>query len=219
MDLSGLDAIIFDFDGVLVESVDVKAQAFGALYTEHGEDVVRQVKNYHRAHGGISRFEKFRYFQTEILENDPLTDADIADLADAFSTLVVDRVVAAPMVNGAQSFLDYAGEKLMLFVVSGTPTAELNDVLQRREMRQLFSGVWGSPRSKAENISELLDIHELRADRCVMIGDALADYDGAAANDVPFLGRVAASDENLFVTGTTTFMDFSQLPESWRPAS
>lgn len=30
------DAIVFDFDGVLVESVDVKTQAFATLYSEYG---------------------------------------------------------------------------------------------------------------------------------------------------------------------------------------
>jgi len=219
MDLSGLDAIIFDFDGVLVESVNVKTEAFGALYADYGAAVVRQVEDYHRAHGGISRFEKFRYFQTQILGQPPLADSEVDELADAFSALVVDRVVAAPMVKGAQAFLNHARETLRLFVVSGTPTDELGEVIRRREMQQYFTGIWGSPNSKADNISALLQEHGLHADRCVMIGDALADYEGAIANAVPFLGRVAENDDNLFTATTTTFRDFSQLPESWRPAT
>ncbi len=216
MDLSGLDAIIFDFDGVLVESVNVKTEAFGALYAKYGKAVVRQVEDYHLAHGGISRFQKFRYFQTEILGKPPLGDREVDELADAFSALVVDRVVAAPMVNGAEAFLNCARETLRLFVVSGTPTAELYEVIRRREMQKFFTGVWGSPDSKADNISALLQQHDLRADRCVMIGDALADYDGAIANAVHFLGRVAENDDNLFTAETTTFTNFSQLPESWK---
>ncbi|MCX5934210.1 MAG: hypothetical protein NTU99_05390, partial [Pseudanabaena sp. LacPavin_0818_WC45_MAG_42_6] len=50
------DAIVFDFDGVLVESVDVKTQAFGTLYAEYGDLIVEQVKAYHLLHGGVSRF-------------------------------------------------------------------------------------------------------------------------------------------------------------------
>jgi len=216
MNLDGLDAIIFDFDGVLVESVDVKTRAFGALYEKYGEKVVAQVENYHLSHGGVSRFEKFRYFQIEILGEAPLTEREVADLAAAFSDLVMDRVVAAPMVIGAQAFLDSAGNHLPLFVVSGTPTAELDEIIGRRNLDTVFSGTWGSPRSKAENIAELLREHDLPANRCIVIGDAIADLDGARANDVHFLGRVAASDDNIFAADIKTFVDFSHLPDAWR---
>jgi beta-phosphoglucomutase-like phosphatase (HAD superfamily) len=52
------DAIVFDFDGVLVESVDVKTQAFGALYAEYGDRIVEQVKAYHllKSFGITTRF-------------------------------------------------------------------------------------------------------------------------------------------------------------------
>lgn len=216
MNLQGLDAIIFDFDGVLVESVDVKTRAFASLYEKHGEKVVAQVEHYHLNNGGVSRFEKFRYFQTEILGEPPLSDLEVDSLADDFSALVMERVVAAPMVIGARAFLDDAGRDLPLFVVSGTPTAELNEIIQRRKLGAVFSGIWGSPRSKAENIAELLRQHSLPADGCVMIGDAMADLDGAVANNVHFLGRVAESDDNLFASEIRTFVDFAHLPDSWR---
>lgn len=216
MNLQGLDAIIFDFDGVLVESVDVKTRAFASLYEKYGDKVVAQVENYHLNNGGVSRFDKFRYFQTEILGKRPLTDSEAAALASDFSTLVMERVVAAPMVTGAQGFLDTAGRRLPLFVVSGTPTAELNEIIQQRKLAPVFAGIWGSPGSKADNIAELLQEHGLPADRCIMIGDAIADLDGARANDVHFLGRVAETDENLFTPDIATFVDFEHLPDSWR---
>ena len=57
MNLAGLEAIIFDFDGVLVESVDVKTRAFASLYEKYGQKVVAQVEDYHLNNGGIARFE------------------------------------------------------------------------------------------------------------------------------------------------------------------
>ena len=216
MNLAGLDAIIFDFDGVLVESVDVKTRAFASLYERYGATVVAQVEDYHLNNGGIARFEKFRYFQTEILGEPPLTDSEAAALADAFSALVMERVVEAPMVSGGQGFLTIAGRHLPLFGGSGTPTAELHEIIRRRQLGTVFSGIWGSPGSKAENIAELLREHGLPADCCVMIGDAIADLEGARANNVHFLGRVAETDDNLFASDITTFVDFEHLPDAWR---
>jgi len=216
MNLDGLDAVIFDFDGVLVESVDVKTEAFATLYAGHGEAIVTQVRNYHLQHGGMSRFDKFRYIQTEILGGTPLTKQDTADLAAAFSDLVADRVVAAPMVAGARQFLDRCSGKIPLFIVSGTPTPELRDILTRRHLRAYFAAALGSPRSKAQNIATLLDDHNLCASRCLMIGDAIADQEGAAANSIRFLGRVAVNAERLFGDDVVTFKDFTDLPACWR---
>jgi beta-phosphoglucomutase-like phosphatase (HAD superfamily) len=215
MNLQGLDAIIFDFDGVLVESVSVKTQAFGALYEDHGAKVVAQVESYHLCHAGISRFDKFRYFQTEILDGPPLDDLEVADLAEKFSKLVVDKVVSAPMVRGARKFLDSYRGRLPMFVVSGTPTTELGDILERRNLHEYFTDFWGSPAGKQENIADLLQKHDLTASRCVMFGDGIADYEGAVSNSVNFLGRVAENHENLFSQDVTTFVDFSDLPASW----
>lgn len=215
MNLQDLDAIIFDFDGVIVESVSVKTDAFGALYADHGEDVVAQVRAYHLDKAGISRYEKFRYFQTEILGGPPLDDAGVAALADKFATLVLDKVVAAPMVRGAQEFLDSNLGRMPMFVVTGTPTDEMGQILERRNLGDYFVEYWGSPIGKVENIAELLQKHQLVASRCVMIGDAIADYEGATANSVKFLGRVSENDENCFAENVTTFADFLDFPTMW----
>ena len=45
--------IFFDFDGVLVESVEIKNHAFRTLYAEHGEDVVQKVLVHHTENGGL----------------------------------------------------------------------------------------------------------------------------------------------------------------------
>lgn len=206
------DAIIFDFDGVLVESVDIKTQAFTELYRQHGDDVMAQVERYHLGNAGISRFVKFRHIQTEILGAAPLDDAGVADLAAQFAQRVIDKVVGAPMVAGAQAFLDRHLGKPM-FVVSGTPDEELAEIIRRREFERYFTDSWGSPGSKAEHIAELLARYRLESSRCVMIGDAMADYQGAHANRVPFLGRVARGAESPFPPGTRTFTDFTELPE------
>ena len=36
-------AIIFDFDGVLVDSVNIKGLAFAKIYQSYGDDIVKKV--------------------------------------------------------------------------------------------------------------------------------------------------------------------------------
>lgn len=111
------DAIIFDFDGVLAESVDVKTRAFEALYAEYGDRIVEQVRDYHLQHGGISRFEKFRYYH-EVLLGKTLTKDEENLLGDRFSQYVEDAVVKSVYVAGAYNFLENYYQSVPLFVAS-----------------------------------------------------------------------------------------------------
>ncbi len=45
MSIENWQAIIFDFDGVIVESGDIKTQAFAELYRSYGEHVVTEVSS------------------------------------------------------------------------------------------------------------------------------------------------------------------------------
>ena len=60
--LKAIHAIVFDFDGVLAESVDIKTRAFALLFRDEGEEVVRKVIDFHLKNGGVSRFEKIKFF-------------------------------------------------------------------------------------------------------------------------------------------------------------
>ena len=57
------DALVFDFDGVLVESTDIKTMAFATLYKHHGQAIVEKVTSYHAKHAGISRFKNLSIFK------------------------------------------------------------------------------------------------------------------------------------------------------------
>ncbi len=138
------DAIVFDFDGVLVESVDVKTQAFGALYAEYGDRIVEQVKAYHLLHGGVSRFEKFRYYH-EVLLGKNLTEVEEIKLGDRFSQYVEDAVVDAVYVAGAYEVLENNYQSTPMFVASGTPDQELKRIVSRRNMSHYFVSLHGSP--------------------------------------------------------------------------
>ena len=60
-------AIVFDFDGVLVDSVHIKTKAFEKLFKNEEEEKVQQFLAFHKKHGGVSREEKVRYFYSNIL--------------------------------------------------------------------------------------------------------------------------------------------------------
>ena len=97
-------AIIFDFDGVISESVDVKTKAFSKIYSCYGKDIVEKVVSHHMSHGGMSRYKKFKYYHKEFLDRE-LNKEDLINISDKFSQLVLQKVIDAPYVPGALNFI------------------------------------------------------------------------------------------------------------------
>lgn len=203
------DAIIFDFDGVLVESVDVKTRAFASLYESYGSEIVRDVVAYHLQHGGMSRFEKFRYFHQNLLGKELTNDAEF-ELCSKFSTLVEYAVVQAPFVIGAIEFLQKFHDKLKLFVASGTPDDELKRIATKRDISKYFVSLHGSPATKVSIIYEILQTHDLEQSKVLMVGDAMTDYDAALMTHVNFVWRISQAEIKV-PEGVKTIADLTEL--------
>lgn len=202
--------IIFDFDGVLVESADIKTQAYAELYEEYGPKVVEQVTKYNSIHGGLSRFEHFRYFHRNILKKE-LSQEEETRLAERFSHLVEQEVIAAPWVSGAMEFLDTYTGIIDFYIASGTPEYELQRIVEARKIAHYFKGIYGAPQTKASIIYNILSLSGLRAEDVVMIGDSMTDYEGAMTAGIDFVGRVSNPQDSFFSSSVTKIKDFKDF--------
>lgn len=205
-------AAVFDFDGVVLESVEIKTVAFRRLFADHpqGERMVE----YHLANGGVSRFEKFRWFSEEVC-GEPLTASRSRELGDRFSALVLDEVRRCAFVPGAHELLARLAATIPLFVASGTPEDELRGIVEHRGLGAWFAGVYGSPPTKAQILRRIIDEHALAATELVFVGDAMTDLRGAAGAGVPFVGRVPAGEPSPFPEGTRWVHDLAELDAAW----
>jgi phosphoglycolate phosphatase-like HAD superfamily hydrolase len=206
-----ISAILFDFDGTLVESLDVKIVAFASLYRRYGEDIERAAVQHYRAHSGVSRLKRIRHCHEQILGETP-SDAEISELGDTFGTMVEDKVVASQWVPGAREFLDAHVGVLPLFIASATPQEELERIVEKRGMGRYFEAVFGSPPDKTEIIRAIIGTHRLEPAGVIMIGDGRADYDAAVANEVRFVGRLPGGHPNPFPDTADVIDDLTDLP-------
>ena len=204
------DAIFFDFDGVLAESIAIKEQAFRDLYGEFGSQVVAGALAHHKANEGISRLHKIRHCHKAFLGIE-LDDEGVAALGRRYSEQVEDAVIACDWVAGARAFLEAHRGQLPMFVVSGTPDDELKRVVDGRAMAHFFTSVHGSPPRKPPIVRDLLDAHGLSPSRSVFVGDAMTDHDAARATGLDFVGRVPPGRESPFPAGTRTLPDLTAL--------
>jgi phosphoglycolate phosphatase-like HAD superfamily hydrolase len=206
--------VLFDFDGVLVDSVPVKEEAFGALYREYGVDIVTSVKAYHREHGGLSRFDKFQYYHQALLGGiSPLSTFELESLSRRFSECVVQMVIDADEIRHAAEVLHTLHGQVPMHLLSATPEEELAHIVKARGMSDYFCSVHGSPQKKSAHIVSLIKCHGYDRQSMVLIGDALHDYEASCEANIAFIGFVPSSEENRFPDDVVVIHDLKVLLE------
>lgn len=206
-----IEAVVFDFDGVILESTDVKTDAFVELYAEHGPDVVAKVREHHLANLGVSRFKKFDWIAQNVF-GERLHESRCKELGDRFSALALEKVLVAPFVRGAEAALEAI--QLPMFVASGTPQDELTLIVERRGLAAKFREVHGTPREKPEIIRDLCARFGWMANQLLFIGDGMSDYKAAIETGTEFLARdTPALHDDWVSRGVRREPDLVRLPE------
>ncbi len=205
-------AVLLDFDGVIVQSVQLKADAFLRIYTDEDPAKLAALLAYQSTHGGVTRRVKFQYFEERIFGR-PADDARIEELSRRYTELVHDSVLACPLVEGAAAFLSIVYGQADMHVVSGTPVEELTDIVRQRQLRHYFASLHGAPQTKPEAFLRIVSRGAYPPHEVLAIGDASTEYDAAAALGIPFLGIVAAGEPNLFPPAVPTLPTLVSLAE------
>lgn len=203
-------AILFDFDGVIVESTGIKREAYATVYQGEPADKIAAVLDYQRLNGGLGRREKFTYFERRVFGR--LADAaSIERLAQSYRDLVYNAVLACPFVTGAIEFLELARGRVDMHVISGTPQAELVDIICIRRLVAYFRSVYGAPLSKHDAFARIIADNAYEAASIIAIGDATTEFDAARQLGVPFLGIVPPRDDNPFPVDVATLPSLEGL--------
>jgi len=203
-------ALLLDFDGVILQSVRIKVDAYVDVYAGENPDKLAAVLEYQRAHGGVTRRVKFRYFERHIFGRDA-ADERIEALSRQYTRRVHDAVLGCPFVDGAREFLDRAHGRTDMHVISGTPIDELADIVRRRDLGSFFASVHGAPETKPEAFAAILAAHGYDPTRVLAIGDATTELDAARSLGMPFLGIVAGDEPDPFPADVATMPSLDGL--------
>jgi HAD superfamily hydrolase (TIGR01549 family) len=207
-----IKAVIFDVDGVIIESAEIKTKAFKILFADY-PDKLSEIISYHQKNGGISRYVKFRYFYEKILGKE-LSAQEEAELGERFSQIVVRQILEAPFVAGAIEFLSQNKNRYHFFVASGTPEDELQNIMSHRQLNQFFMEVHGAPKDKTDIIEDILNRYAFQRKEVVFIGDAESDRVAAERAGILFIARLTGENHQLKdcrwkvndLTGLDTFL-------------
>jgi phosphoglycolate phosphatase-like HAD superfamily hydrolase len=180
--------LVFDCDGVILESVPVKTRAFARVAEPFGPEAVDRLLMYHRAHGGVSRYTKFAWLYREVLGRE-IRQEELEELGRRFAEIAYEEVCRCDLVPGVEDVLTRWHGRIPLYVCSGAPHEELNSILQGRGLHHYFAGVHGSPPAKTELLRDILRRAGVDPATAVMVGDSVTDLDAAEAVGTLFYGR------------------------------
>lgn len=173
---------IFDCDGVILDSNNLKTDAFFEVVLPYGRGNAEKFIEYHKRMGGVSRYEKFRYFFEEIVKKQDYEN-ELISVLDAYSAIVRAKMIDSDETEGMRNLLGAIPKNSKKIVVSGGDENELREVFRIKGIDQLFDEIFGSPRDKRRIIRDALERNMIQRP-VVFIGDSRFDY--AVADEFGF---------------------------------
>jgi phosphoglycolate phosphatase-like HAD superfamily hydrolase len=180
--------ILWDFDGVIMDSMPIRDKGFEIVLKGYPKEQVSLLMEYHRNNGGLSRYNKFRYFFEEI-RKESITDAEIKVLADEFSVVMLENLLDSNLlIEDSLKFIMDNYSKYNMHIVSGSDGNELRYICEALGLSKYFISIHGSPTPKKELVKQVMIGNNYNKFEICLIGDSFNDFEAAKANDILFYG-------------------------------
>jgi HAD superfamily hydrolase (TIGR01549 family) len=174
--------ILWDFDGVILDSMKVRDWGFREIFKSFDNDKVEALLKYHTLNGGLSRYVKIRYFYKEI------TEKEVLEYANAFSVLMKKELInPSNLILESVQFIKDNYKKYHFHIVSGSDQEELRYLCKELDIYQYFLSIHGSPTPKKQLVKNVLETNQYLVSETCLIGDSINDYEAAKDNQIYFL--------------------------------
>lgn len=176
--------LVFDCDGVILNSNHVKTNAFYKTTLPYGKDAANAFVKYHTDNGGISRYKKFAYFLESIAPK--VEGPNLDELLERYADEVIEGLLTCDIASGLAELRAQTPDSRWL-IVSGGSQEELRRVFEKRGLTRLFDGgIFGSPTPKKEILDREKASGNIKAD-ALFIGDSKYDYESAEHANLDFV--------------------------------
>lgn len=180
--------IIFDFDGVILDSMPIRELGFREIFSRYSDLQVKKLLEYHESNGGLSRYIKIAYFYEQILYKE-IKKEKIDALAKTFSDIMKEKLVDKSfLIQQTVEFLEKYHEEYNLHIASGSDQVELRYLCQKLDVAKYFDSIHGSPIHKNDLVKTILDKNAYIKEETILIGDSINDYIASDINGIGFYG-------------------------------
>ena len=200
--------ILWDFDGVILDSMKVRDWGFEQIFKNFKKKDVEILLKYHRENGGLLRYVKIRYFFEKIL-NQPIDQEEVFVYAEKFSRLMKKELInPSNLILDSVKFIKNNFNLYNFHIVSGSDQEELRFLCKELNINKYFKSINGSPTEKIILVKNILNNHDISLENYCLIGDSINDYEAAKNNKICFYNY---NNKSILHLGTPikTFSSFS----------
>lgn len=165
--------VLFDFDGVIVDSFDISYQAAS------------------KVHPGLTKEEEKDFFNGNIYDaKGEMGEKDTSATDEVFFTEYVPLLFDLVPVKGMAEVIKELSEMYQLIVVSSTISSPIQGYLEKYALARHFDWIMGGDvhKSKTMKIQMVLEQYKARPEDCVFVTDTLGDMREAAVCQVSSIG-------------------------------
>jgi len=178
-------ALVFDFDGTLVDSSDIKERAYRAAIGAAVSAPQANVQRAYRAHGTLNRVPQLFNAFRDLVGRVP-DDCEVESMVSTYGSFVRERSHEVRLFDGMREFLAAHRPRYYLTVASNAPQDELVAACYASTIDGYFDHIYGYPTTKDEAIEIVQSDCALPRSRIIYIGDRPEDGDIAERMGVPF---------------------------------
>lgn len=180
--------IIFDFDGVILDSIPVKTEAFRKLFKDFSKNKVDELVKFHLENGGMSRYKKIEYFFIKLI-NKPITNSDVVMYAQKYSEITKEELAQQKyLIKDTIDFIKENYKNYNLHIASGADEQDLQYICKELDLLHYFLSINGSPKIKSSIVEKILENNQYKRDETILIGDSINDFEAAYINKIEFYG-------------------------------
>jgi phosphoglycolate phosphatase-like HAD superfamily hydrolase len=178
-------ALVFDFDGTLVDGSGIKKRAF--LYALDAGITAdsNKCELAYAKYGTINRIKQLALSFEFIYSRSP-TETEQAALVDAYAAYVRTHRNECILFPGLPEFHTEFSGRYQFMISSNAPNTEINEHCDSLGIHTYFSRIYGYPVSKTDALREITQSLGVTSDNVLYVGDRVEDEMAAAVAGTAF---------------------------------
>lgn len=204
IDLKKYKTIVFDCDGVVLNSNKVKVDAYYQVAKRMGgtDTQAQAFVQHHINKGSFPRNGKIEYYLKEIVHQ-PVTQDTIKRYIAVFEEILDKTLMTCEVATGLTE-LKAATPQARWMLLSGGDQQELRRIFARRNLAEMFeAGIFGGPDIKETVLAREKANGNIQMP-ALFLGDSKYDYQAAIGAGLDF----------VFLTGWTEVVDWQSFCET-----
>lgn len=195
------ESIIFDFDGVIVDSNYIREQIYFDIFNHilNSKEMIKEsiTEDSTRDRYGIIKAALQKLKDKNSMQFQDL-EQETKKYVQEYNRITEKKVSEVSEIPGARKSLEILSQEYPLFIITGTIQSSIDIVLKNRNIQKYFKKVYGGFRNKIEGMNKLIREQKIILKNSILVGDGKADYECAKYFDIPFVGII--NETNNFET-------------------